>query len=271
MVSVIVPVYYGRNYIKNIIGMVERNARSADELVEIVFVNDSCEDTILDLCASSRLNLIVLDNARNRGIHYSRIRGIQHSHGEYILMLDQDDRISDDFLSSQLAKIKRADMVVANGYEEMGDGKRMLYRYAPMQWTVKHGIFYTVFGSRILSPGQCLIRRTSIPDIWFETIINNNGADDYLLWIYMLHKRNKIKINRNRLYIHRMYGKNASCDIDRMNRSLLEVVALAKENHALSLQAYRYIVGGVEGRESVFRKIVDGIVKIGNVVNRGAG
>ena len=40
-VSIIVPVYYGRKYIKEIIGMAERNSAQIDGAAELVFVNDS--------------------------------------------------------------------------------------------------------------------------------------------------------------------------------------------------------------------------------------
>jgi len=268
MISVIVPVFHGRCYIKEIVGMVERNAARVDRPVELVLVNDSPEESIEDVCAGRLVNIVVLCNGRNRGIHYSRALGVRNSHGEYILMLDQDDRISDRFLASQMEKIGKADMVVANGYEELREGRRVLYRYAPMQWTVKHGIFYTVFGSRILSPGQCLLRRESIPEPWFRTLIKNNGADDYLLWIYMLRKRSRIKINRDTLYVHRFTGENTSDDVTGMQASLQEVLCVARKNHALSLPAYHYIAGGMEKKQTVLRRMAGCIVRIGNAVNR---
>lgn len=268
MISVIVPVFHGRSYIKEMIGMVERNAAGISEPVELIFVNDSPQDTIDDLCISLELNIVLLDNDRNRGIHYSRAQGVRNSHGEYILMLDQDDRISDYFLSSQMAKIGKADMVVANGYEELEQGKRVLYRYALMQWTVKHLIFYMVFGSRILSPGQCLLRRGSIPELWFQTMIKNNGADDYLLWIYMFRKKSRIRINRAALYVHRFTGNNASGDREKMEASLREVIYMARKNHALGLLSYHYIIGGIENRQTFFRRVAGCIVRAGNVVNR---
>lgn len=268
MISVIVPVFHGRGYIKDIIGMVERNAACVDGPVELVFVNDSPEETIDDVCIGRGISVLLFDNDQNRGIHYSRARGIRNSHGEYLLILDQDDRISDYFLISQMEKIGKADMIVANGYEELSEGKRILYRYALMQWTVKHGIFYTVFGSRILSPGQCLLRRESIPELWFRTMIQNNGADDYLLWIYMLWKRSRIRINRERLYVHRFTGDNASGDWKEMEASLREVICVALKNHALSITAYHYIAGGMKEKQTVLRRIAGRIVRIGNAVNR---
>lgn len=267
-VSIIVPVYYGRQYIKNIIGMAERNAARIDGAAELVFVNDSPEEGIDDICISRKLNIVVLNNPGNCGIHYSRIRGLEHSRGEYILMLDQDDRISDQFLLSQLAEIGNADMIVANGCEESVQGKRILYRYGLMQWTVKHHFFYTVLGSRILSPGQCLILRRGIPAEWSETVIKNNGADDYLLWIYMLRRKRKIRINRDMLYIHRYTGRNTSSRKEQMNDSLKVVLEMARKKHALGYPAYHYIKNGAEGKQTVFRKIARGIVKIGNEINR---
>ena len=269
MISVIVPVYYGRSCIRDVIGMIERNAVEAGSAVELIFVNDSPKERIDDICTSSKIHIVLLNNTCNQGIHYSRVRGIRSAHGEYVLMLDQDDNISDDYLSSQIARIGNADMIVANGYEELSGGRRILYRYAPMQWTVKSGIFYTIFGCRILSPGQCLIRKESIPEVWFQNIIKHNGADDYLLWIYMLARKSRVGINRDALYVHRLSGKNASADKEQMEVSVQEVLRVARENGALSLPACRYIEGSVKGRQTVFRKIVRSIIRIGNEINKG--
>jgi len=56
----------------------------------------------------------VYTNKRNLGIHASRICGLHHSTGEYILFLDQDDVIEPRYFLSQFQAIGDSDAVICN-------------------------------------------------------------------------------------------------------------------------------------------------------------
>ncbi len=46
-----------------------------------------------------------------------------------------------------------------------------------------------IFGhNRIVSPGHCMIKKTSIPIEWKQNIMEVNGSDDLFLWILMFSK-----------------------------------------------------------------------------------
>ncbi len=70
------------------------------------------------------------------------------------------------------------------------------------------------------------------------------------------------------LYVHRYTGENASGRKEQMNDSLIEVLETARKKHALGYPSYHYIRNSAEGKQTVFRKITGGIVKIGNEINR---
>ena len=89
-VSIIVPLYKGRKYVNSIISMVSENAktmqsRGFSEKVELIFVNDYPKETIVisDHC-TDLTTVILISNEKNCGIHNSRVKGINHSSGEYI-------------------------------------------------------------------------------------------------------------------------------------------------------------------------------------------
>lgn len=193
-ISVIVPLYYGKKYIEAILDMMQRNlkiAKSSYEL-EIILVNDAPDETIelKDISDRAPIEVKLIFNDKNRGIHFSRVEGLKHATGKYVMFFDQDDEIADNYFESQLSHIGKGDVVVANGVAKYKDYDKLLYRYSVMQWTVKHSWFYAQFDCRIISPGQCLIRIDSVPQVWKEKILINNGADDYFLWLVML--KNKI-------------------------------------------------------------------------------
>lgn len=237
-ISIIVPVYIGEKYIPNIIASYEKNIEKLDIsiLVELIIVNDYpgtdialTVDAELSKYENDRFKVVCINNNVNSGIHASRINGVKAAVGEYVLFLDQDDKIADNYLESQIARIGMADVVVSNGIAELKTGNKMLFKYEIMQETVKSLWFNAVFGCRIISPGQCMIRKSSIPVQWLQNPLRENGADDYLLWLMMLSQKKKIVINRDLLYVHCYTGNNTSLDITRMNHSVAEILKIAKD------------------------------------------
>lgn len=251
-VSVIVPLYHGKKYIEDIIKMMEINI-STTQLkykLELIFVNDLPEEDIdlKDYKFSENLNIVLIYNQHNQGIHYSRVEGLRRASGKYVMFFDQDDRISDHYFESQLKNIWDHDVIVSNGIAQYADYEKLLYRYWFMQWTVKHIWFYARFDCRIISPGQCLIKKDSIPEIWKEKILVNNGADDYFLWLLMLSQKCKFGINRDKIYTHIYTANNASLDIEKMRMSVEEV--LQKGNGYIADKVVRIIDARITNKKS---------------------
>lgn len=230
-ISVVIPLYGGKKYLPKITNMLLQNLKegNGDFEIELILINDFPEEQISydDVGHTIGIHVLLLTNQENKGIHYSRIRGLSRASGEYIHFFDQDDKIADDFYKSQIQRIrKKDDVIVANGIAEYESYSKLLYRYRFMQWTVKSVWFYTIFDCRIISPGQCLIKRSSIPNLWMENILKQNGADDYFLWLVMLSQGKKFGINRKLLYTHKYTSANASQDKETMRRSVEETLSL---------------------------------------------
>lgn len=218
LVSVIIPLYKGNKYIENIVHMLEMNVKHAKVSLELIFVNDYPEERV-DNYESSDIRIKCFTNICNKGIHFSRVNGLKNANGEYILFLDQDDQIEDLFIKSQLEKIGFADVVVCNGtssgkiiYENINNQKRV------------GDIEAMVNGNQIISPGQALIKRESIPCEWMENILINNFSDDYFLWLLMLCQDKKIVLNHEVLYHHIYTGENTSLNREKMYKSVNELL-----------------------------------------------
>lgn len=230
-ISVIIPLYRGKKYLPDIMKMLLQNLQEGKGSfeMELILVNDLPNEKIGydDIGLQKRFPVILLTNQENRGIHYARVRGLSHASGEYVHFLDQDDRIENNFYISQLKRMqKENDVIVANGIAEYASYKKLLYRYRFMQWTVRFVWFYTTFDCRIISPGQCLIKKSSIPDIWKENVLRHNGADDYFLWLVMLCQGKQFGINREVLYTHKYTSANASSDRETMRKSVEETLSV---------------------------------------------
>lgn len=222
IVSVIIPLYYGKKYIRAKISMILKAFSYAgiENKAEIIFVNDSPEQDISDIMTKDNIRIIV--NKKNMGIQFSRIQGLIESKGRYIHFLDQDDKIKSKFYSEQLNVINnsKADVVIANGIYEKTDYKKVIYKNFIERLNVLYAPSYLILDNRILSPGQCLIRKAAIPNEWYENILKINGADDLFLWILMFEYHNKFVFNNKVLYLHKDTGVNLTKDSGNMTYSM---------------------------------------------------
>lgn len=214
-VSVVVPLYYGEKYVKKIIDMINKCKKNFQEKIEIIFVNDSPEEQI-DINKICDVKYIC--NQNNFGIHKSRVIGLSAAKGKYILFLDQDDVIYENFFNNQLKKIENADAVVCNGYYR---NNKCIYNMNEDVKFDKECLFLKP--NRIISPGQVLIKKDKIPVEWCNNIMKNSGADDYLLWILMILKGCYIKVNYDCLYTHTEGKDNYSFKWGKMALSMMEL------------------------------------------------
>ena len=250
-VSVVIPFYNGNKYIKPMLSLMQKNAENMyPKKLEVVLVNDSpdCDMQIEDgLCPD--VNLRFCKNDKNYGIHLSRVRGISEATGEYILMLDQDDRIVENAISLQLEAIGEADIIVSNGMDENPSSKGVIYHSIAHQRAVLKRKNYFMIGCQIVSPGQCLIRRDAIPKEWFMHVIEKNGADDYFLWLLLLNNHTKWTLQYEQLYLHRNTGDNVSSDFKQMKESTLAVISLLKKLRRVSEKEERMCQKRLQMRE----------------------
>lgn len=123
LVSIIVPVYNKEKYVgkclKSILNQKYKN-------IEILAIDDGSEDSsqkIIERFAEkdNRIKLFLQPNA---GVGQARNRGIQNAKGKYILFVDADDEISEDYVTN-LMKYHNYDLVVSGiKLISINDGKK---------------------------------------------------------------------------------------------------------------------------------------------------
>lgn len=246
LISIITPFYCGNSYMAGFYQMVEKAAKEflaqgQERSVEVIIVNDSPWERVeLPENESHSFRLIVIDNKKNSGIHQSRVNGLEKAAGEYVLFLDQDDEISGDCLCTQIKAARSADLVLGNGIFELPDhqkaaiyGNHFSLKFASR---AKPNVMIRDF---IVSPGQCLIKKNSIPMEWRRCVMKKNGADDYLLWLLMFNNKMSVSVNDAFVYTHKYTGGNISADLEVMFQSSLELLELLKRNPNYQYQTYR--------------------------------
>lgn len=233
-VSVITPFYNGNKYMKNLFYVIEENYNVLKEKypyvsLELLIVNDSPNIEVKLSYTNVHFKYSIINHEHNSGIHQARVTGLKYCNGDYILFLDQDDELEIDAIAKQLEKLFRcmSDIVVSNAYMEKNDGsKYLLYRTKTDYNRITDLMFYLKSHNVIKSPGQCLIKKQSIPKEWKEYIMNQNGSDDLFLWILMLEKRCSFSFNNEPLYTHKYTGENLSESEVKMTHSSLEIARI---------------------------------------------
>ena len=122
LVSVIVPVYNTGKLAKK---LTENILRDKYENVEIILVDDGSTDDSLSILKSIKNSKVKVYNKKNGGPSAGRNFGIEKAKGEYLLFIDSDDGIKDDFISKLLENICDDGVALASTgivYKKVKDG-----------------------------------------------------------------------------------------------------------------------------------------------------
>ena len=227
MLSIIVPLYKGKRYINSILSNIEKAIDGIDIKTQLIFVNDYPNEQIEQITSKS-MEVMIINNRNNIGIHGARVKGYYASEGDIIHFLDQDDFVDNNFYTTQIAALTDCDAVISLAYDNNSIKYRSieeLKKSIGLEEMLKNG-------NRIMSPGQVLLKRSSIPDKWLNNIFKHNGADDYFLWLCMLYENRTFAINPNSYFHHTITkGENASEDFVSMLMSKREMYLYLSDNY----------------------------------------
>lgn len=233
LTSVIVPIYHGKQYIPALIQQIEQCKFIAGDAVEVelILFNDAPDESLGEY-SSEIITVRVFNTTVNRGMQGARIEGIAQCSGEYVLMLDQDDRISEEYLKSQINTLKEKGgdacvCKVINENKPVYDTQTPFEGINDLEKVLRRGVC-------IISPGQVLMRKSAISEVWKTHILENRGADDWLLWICMLAEGKKFVLNDNTLFEHVENGFNMSLNSYKMMQSDYEMLEILKKAKVLS-------------------------------------
>ena len=97
MISVIVPVYNVEKYLEECLDSIQNQTYSD---IEVILVNDGSLDNSKDICEKycKEDNRFKLINQANQGQSVARNHGVAASTGEFIVFVDSDDIIRQDYL-----------------------------------------------------------------------------------------------------------------------------------------------------------------------------
>lgn len=225
IVSIITAYYKGSEYMNDYAKMIKKNASrlNDEDSIEVIIVNDSPDEEVKLEINARNVNLKVINNPSNLGIHRARINGLRESSGEYVIFLDQDDLLGKSAIKTYIENVNhREEVLVCNAALGQKEGYLKWYRSKYHVKKIGDIKCYCDVGIQIISPGHCLIYKKAIPIEWTEYICTYNGADDYFLWLLMLAKKVEFRYIDKVLYLHKYTGNNLSADTKVTDISTLE-------------------------------------------------
>lgn len=101
-VSIIIPVFEAAKTIERCV----RSILDGDyKNVQVILVEDGSQDDSAIICeriSKQNSQVIFLKNDKNRGVSYTRNRGLEHATGKYLMFVDSDDWVENDYVSSMV-------------------------------------------------------------------------------------------------------------------------------------------------------------------------
>jgi len=131
IISIIIPVYNGEKHINRCIDSVLKQINFDINNLEILLLNDGSTDdslSILNEYSKKYPTIINVISHDNVGVAKTRNRGVDISIGEYIMFIDQDDFIDDDYCAIFYGEAaKNSSDVVIGGYKRPDVHNKIIY------------------------------------------------------------------------------------------------------------------------------------------------
>lgn len=145
-ITVIVPIYNVEQYLKRCVDSLIRQTYSS---YKIILVDDGSTDNCSKICDAyqSLSKKIKVIHKKNGGLSDARNAGINECDTEYVVFVDSDDYVDEDFLASLWeAKIKySADIVCSQLIFEFDTGKsKPVMKFEDIITDAKHAQVYTL-------------------------------------------------------------------------------------------------------------------------------
>ncbi len=220
-VSVIVPVY---NLEKYIVRTLESLKTSRPISYEIIVINDGSKDnseTVIKSYISKTDQNIKYLKQENSGVSVARNNGILNSKGDYIIFLDGDDFVEQDYIYRLYSVAKSNDCEIATClyYHTKPDGTAECYdynRYKNLPEIFSSEQFIKIFflNTTILNTGSLIFKSSLIKDnnVLFDNKMTHCEDHKFFINTFLLSKQ--IYLLKDRLYNYYQRDESLTHDVD---------------------------------------------------------
>lgn len=244
-IDVIIPVYNVKKYMKRSVNC--WNNQSLDKsLFRVTFIDDGSSDGTYDeLVALTKGNeLFQVIKQLNTGAAGARQKGLENTHGEWVIYVDGDGYVSKNYLKSFHNAISwDYDLIFSDNYKYIYEGKRAL-------------TFFRRIGQYFINMFYNLRNRTDVGDttnkLWRRSAVQNvkweqwKRGEDWLYFSRCMKEIRKDAYRRvifNNIYIDNFARQGSTADlvkrdnsflIDQYKSHFMAYEELLKSNHKMS-------------------------------------
>lgn len=211
LVSIIMPVYNSEKYISAAIDSIIDQSYSNWEL--ILIIDCPTDNTIAAIEKYSDLRIVKIYNDKNRGIAYSRNRGLKLARGKYIALLDDDDEMFPDRLEKQAEYLEEHEEVGAVGGRTIFiDENECVLDIDNMVYFHPKEVYCHLFFHNVLMNGSVMFRSVAAIENNIYYRDNCYGMEDFDFWVRL---SNHVLINHLDQYVlkYRMHSENESTKV----------------------------------------------------------
>lgn len=204
MISIVITAYNVEKWIRE---AVESACNQTHEDIEIIIVEDCSTDHTRDEVAKiTDKRVKILYNEKNIGAGASRRRGIEAAEGEYILLLDGDDILENDFIKKLYKKAIESDADIVSGgitiMHENGTKEAFSYGDGCIEGD---GKILRFWGEKVVFMNNKLIRHSLHDRIPY---CRRRFIEDTPVIVPMIHLANKVAYTSDCGYIYRMNSES---------------------------------------------------------------
>lgn len=252
-ISVIVPAYNAAQTIGTAIGSLLR--QNYPHWEAIVIDDGSQDDTAVvtrELCKKDRR--ILLLSQPNQGVSAARNAGIGKAQHEWLLFLDADDWISDDFFeafSNAAAASPDIDAFHCGWTRVASDGSLMLEKRAPDH----EDLFPVLAKSCAFAIHSCVFKKSLLNDSGvFDTSLTT--CEDWDLWQRIARTGATFKFVEKALAYYRLRRGSLSRDVERCYRDVLFVLGRAQVADPRVVRSSRKYFDGIKVENLPLAKVL---------------
>lgn len=187
-ISVVLPVYNGRRYLREAVDSVLAQALAPSELV---IVDDGSSDGSTELLAGTEAPFpIRILRQENAGQSAARNLGIRESSGDLIAFLDQDDRWYPDHLAALSKALQRGPTIAwaYSDFDEIDGEGHLVTRGFLREFGVRHPkrtLVSCISGDLMVLPSASLVRRAALQAIGgFDEQLSGYEDDDLFVRVF---------------------------------------------------------------------------------------
>lgn len=186
LVSIIVPYYKKKKFIKRALLSVLNQSYKKFELILIYDDKNKKDLSYIKKLVKLDKRILLIVNDKNLGVGFSRNKGIKVSKGKYICFLDSDDFWNKNKIKEQLNFMKNNKVVISHtSYNIVDNNKKISTRYARNFLNFNSLVFSCDIGcSTVMLKKEILFKNENFPPL--------KTKEDFVLWLKLLKKKNKI-------------------------------------------------------------------------------